>query len=114
MLGGAVFEALAFEIDLRTARVEMPERVENTSQRRAVQELKKHLSMIAPERNDSAFPPTPVFVIGKVAPGCSEASEFESRACAVGGKIYFWGDDGAVYVKPPRISSQRWGTLYAV
>jgi len=106
--------ASAFEIDLRTARVEVPEHVENTSQRRAVQELKKHLSMIAAGRSDSACTSAPVFVIGKVAPGCSEASEFESRACAVGGKIYFWGDDGGVYVKPPKISSQRWGSLYAV
>ena len=100
-----------FEIDLRTARIEVPERIENESQRLAVQELKKHLSMIAPERVDSACSSAPVFVIGKVAPGCTEAAEHEARAHAVGGKIYFWGDD---FHNPSKAHSQRWGTLYGV
>ena len=102
----------AFEIDLRTARIEAASScATNESQKRAVQELKKHLALFAKERNSSANPSAPVFVIGKVAPGCKAAAEHEAHAHAVGGKIYFWGDDSA-----PRGNQryQRWGTLYGV
>ena len=102
----------AFEIDLRTARIEAA--VANESQRRAVSELAKHLALIAKGRKPAGGATPAVFVIGKVAPGCREASDHEARAQAVGGKIYFWGDDGGTYVLPPKVSSQRWGTLYAV
>ena len=102
----------AFEIDLRTARIEAT--VANESQRRAVSELAKHLAIIAKGRKPAGSATPAVFVIGKVAPGCREASDHEARAQAVGGKIYFWGDDGGTYVLPPKVSSQRWGTLYAV
>ena len=109
----AGFSVNAFEIDLRTARIDA--NPVNESQRRAAKELEKHLSMIAKDRKaGGAVDASVIFVIGKVAPGFSEASEHEARAETVGGKIYFWGDDSGLHVKPPKISSQRWGTLYAV
>ena len=96
----------AFEIDLCTARIEAT--VTNESQKCAVKELEKHLLMIAKTRKPAKAQSGAVFVIGKVAPGCKEASEHEALAHAVGGKIYFWGDDARNNI------AQRWGTLYAV
>ena len=104
-------EANGFEIDLRTARIEtMPSCVTNESQKRAVQELKKHIALFAQERSISVNSSSVVFVIGKVAPRCKEAAAHETRAQAVGGKVYFWGDD----TRDNKIPAQRWGTLYAV
>ena len=101
--------AFAFEIDLRTARIEaMPSCTTNESQKQAVRELEKHLSMIAQKRKPTKAPSGVVFVVGKVAPGCKEASAHEAHAQAVGGKIYFWGDDSRSRFY------QRWGTLYGV
>lgn len=104
--------ANAFELDLRTARIEA--NAVNESQKRAIKELEKHLSMIASARAPSPKSEPAVFVLGRPAPGCAEAGEHEALAKAVDGKIYFWGDDTGRYTKPPKVSSQRWGTLYAV
>jgi hypothetical protein len=102
--------AFAFEIDLRTAQIEtMPSCVTNESQKRAVQELEKHLALFVKNRNASVNSSSAVFVIGKVAPGCKEAAAHEARAHAVGGKVYFWGDDFVVSK-----NNMRWGTLYGV
>ena len=95
----------AGEIDLRTARITVADR-ESVSQRRAAEELEKHLSLIAGERNPATngFE----FVIGRVAPGRQAAREWESHAVVAGDNLYFWGDDG----KPGEKS--RYGTLFAV
>ena len=104
--------ASAFEIDLRMAQIETsPSCATNESQKRAVEELEKHLALFANRQNAAAGRGVPVFVIGKVAPGCTEAAEHEARAHAVGGKVYFWGDDGH---NSSKAHSQRWGTLYGV
>lgn len=94
----------AFELDLRTAKIETGYCGNNESRRCAVQELEKHLSMIAKRQNHSAYCSDTIFVIGQAAPGCKEAEAHEARACVVDGKLYFWGDD----------TRGRWGTLYAV
>ncbi len=104
--------ASAFEIDLRMAQIETsPSCATNECQKRAVEELEKHLALFANRQNAAAGRGVPVFVIGKVAPGCTEAAEHEARAHAVGGKVYFWGDD---FHNPSKAHSQRWGTLYGV
>ena len=100
-----VAAASAFEIDLRMARIETAFPT-NESQRIAAQELEKHLALMAGSRAPNAA--RPVFVIGRTAPGYAAAKEYESHARAVGGKVYFWGDDSGVR------SGQRWGTLFAV
>ena len=79
----------------------------NESQRLAVKELEKHLALMAGGRTPDAAAHT-VFVIGKAPLGCAAAKAHESYARAVGGRVYFWGDDSKVY------GAQRWGTLYAV
>ena len=104
----AMFTSLAslgFEVDLRTARIETS--TTNESQGLAVQELEKHLALMVGGRIASSEG-SAVFVVGKVAPGCAAAAEHEARAHAVGGRIYFWGDDSG------KRSLQRWGTLFAV
>jgi hypothetical protein len=94
--------ANAFELDLRTARIEA--NAVNESQKRAINELEKHLSMIASARALSPKSVPAVFVLGRPAPGCAEAGEHEALAKAVDGKIYFWGDDTGRYTKPPKVS----------
>ena len=98
--------ASAFEVDLRTARIETAFPT-NESQRLAAKELEKHLALMAGNRAPDAAA-RPAFVIGRVAPGCAAAKEHESYARAADGAIYFWGDDSGIR------SGQRWGTLFAV
>ncbi len=96
--------APAFEIDLRKAGIEVsPSCATNESQRLAAKELEKHLALIAGGRAPAAAACS-AFVIGKAPPGGAAAKAHESHAHAVGGKVYFWGDD----------SNGRYGTLYGV
>lgn len=69
--------ANAFELDLRTARIEA--NAVNESQKRAIKELEKHLSMIASARAPSPKSEPAVFVLGRPAPGCAEAGEHEAK-----------------------------------
>ena len=99
------FSACAGEIDLRTARITVAD-IGNKSQKRAAEELEKHLSLIVGER-------CPVdggceFVIGRVAPGKDAAKDWESHAFFAGKMVYFWGDDGG---NGERV---RGGSLFAV
>ena len=99
------FSACAGEIDLRTARITVAD-IGNKSQKRAAEELEKHLSLIAGERS-------PVdggceFVIGRVAPGKCAAKDWESHAFFDGKTVYFWGDDGGAGERV------RCGSLFAV
>ena len=55
--------ANAFELDLRTARIEA--NAVNESQKRAVKELEKHLSMIAGWKKPSSKSAHVVFVLGR-------------------------------------------------
>ena len=103
--------AQAFEIDLRTARITV-ENKENGTQARAAAELEKHLALIAGERKpaEGGFE----FVIGRVAPGKAAAKDWESHAAAVGGKIYFWGDDGEGERARPGSSFAVYGFLGSI
>ena len=95
-----------FDVDLRTARIEASTPL-NESVRIAVEELEKHLSLIASSRSVDAVSGS-VFIIGKPAPGSEQVKAHESHVRAVDGRIYFWGDDSSAKGR------QRWGSLFAV